>query len=191
MIPKQTFVPVGCSFCCVCVSNVKYFRSEVKALSLHLARPSQAVVTHTKPLLTGIGAQTSGQAQLDAWSQRMFPALYFSMFANIVITFPLCVSFTGEEVYQCSSHLGNLSVDLCVAALELLLPCTCSPGAPGETRNSHPGLGTRVHTTKPLPPSCYRAGKQKTGFIYNLPRVETKRSDPLLLEISQATQEEK
>lgn len=93
VIPKQTFVPVGC-----CVSNVKYFRSEVKALSLHLAQPSQAVVTHTKPLLTGIGAQTSGQAQLDAWSQRMFPALYFSMFANIVITFPLCVSFTGEEV---------------------------------------------------------------------------------------------
>lgn len=40
-------------------------------------------------------------------------------------------------------------------------------------------------------PSHYRAGKQKIGFIYNLPQVETRRSDPLLLEIVQATQEEK
>lgn len=199
VVPKQTFVPVGCSFCCDCVSNVKYCRSEVKALSLHLAQPSQAMVAHAKPLLAGFDAQSSGQAQLDAWSQRMFPALHFSaLLQTLSLPFLSVLTLLVRKflsICQSSSHLGKLSVDQSFV-------CSCtSPGAhPAvhlQPRSSWWNqeqpfwLGAQVYTIKTLPPSCYRAGKQNTGFIYNLPRVETKRSDPLLLKISQATQEEK
>lgn len=133
----------------------------------------------------------------------MFPTLplFLSSFANMVITFSLCVNFTGEEVPIHLSMFFPSRRAQCGSVLCVLLNQHWSPAAPPamhlQPRSSQWDqeqpcwAGAQVHTVKTLPPSCYGVGKQKTGFIYNLPQVETKRSDPLLLKISQATQEEK
>lgn len=129
------------------------------------------------PAAPGVGICKGTQAaQLDACSQKVSPALSMSQTParNHCISSTLSQAASKPpSIYQHPSQRESSAQTHSPA-----------PGTPQESQVTSSQI-------KIFPLSHHRAGKQTTGFIYNLPQVGTGRSDPLLLEVFPATQEEK
>lgn len=118
----------------------------------------------TKPSWT-LGARGCFQlslyfsALLQTWSLP-----FLSVLTLLVRKFP--------SIYRCSSRPGELSVGQCfvccctsTGAQLPLLPCTCSPGAPSETRNSHAGRGHKFIQSKPSLHHVTEQGSKRQGLF--------------------------